>query len=172
MNAMLIRPFQREDHAAVRALFTDVNRALAPEHMRGAFESYIAQSLREEIDRVEAYYAERSGSFWIAEHANGLVGMFGLEAAGERTAELRRMYVAPAARRKGIARNMLAHAEHVCIEAGCDRLILSTSELQPAALALYRASGYVPVREEIAQAASNKTVGSGLRRFHFEKALR
>jgi putative acetyltransferase len=101
-----------------------------------------------------------------------MLGMFGLERAGERTAELRRMYVAPAARRKGVARMMLTHAERVCRETGCDKLVLSTSELQPAALALYRASGFELVREEVAQARTNKTVGSGLRRFHFEKHLR
>jgi putative acetyltransferase len=82
------------------------------------------------------------------------------------------MYVTPAARRKGVARTMLTHAEHVCRETGCDKLVLSTSELQPAALALYRASGFELVREEVAQARTNKTVGSGLRRFHFEKHLR
>jgi putative acetyltransferase len=67
---------------------------------------------------------------------------------------------------------MLAHAERVCREVSYDRLVLSTSELQQAALGLYRASGYRLVREEVATAASNKTVGSGLKRYHFEKLLR
>lgn len=169
---MLIRKYESSDGPAVRALFVEVNRAMAPVAMREAFEAYIAQSLREEIDRIEAYYAERNGSFWAVEEVGRLAGMFGLETSGERTAELRRMYVAPAARRRGLGRKMLAHAERVCLEAGNDRLVLSTSELQPQALQLYRTSGYRLVREEVAQAASNKTVGSGLRRFHFEKVLR
>ena len=78
---------------------------------------------------------------------------------------------ASAARRRGIGRLLLAHAERACREAGYDRVVLSTAELQQAALGLYRASGYRLVREEIAAAASNKTVGSGLKRFHFEKHL-
>ena len=50
------------------------------------------------------------------------------------------------------------------------RLDLSTSELQDAALSLYRSVGYRLVREEVA-ATSNKTVGAGIRRFYFEKTL-
>ena len=67
---------------------------------------------------------------------------------------------------------MLEHAERVCRDAGYDALVLSTSELLRAALQLYRTSGFELVREEVATAAGNKTVGSGLRRFHFEKPLK
>jgi putative acetyltransferase len=48
---------------------------------------------------------------------------------------------------------------------------LSTSELQGDALSLYRSSGYQLVREEVAIAASNKTLGGGIRRYHFTKLL-
>lgn len=168
---MLIRTYQARDATAVRALFIAVNRAMAPEAMCETFEAYIEQSLREEIDRIEPYYSERNGSFWVAEEEGELVGMFGLEQAGAQAAELRRMYVAPAARRRGIARAMLAHAEETARRSGCRRLVLSTSELQPAALALYRASGFTLLREELAQDRTNKTVGGGLRRFYFSKQL-
>ena len=49
--------------------------------------------------------------------------------------------------------------------------VLSTSELQDAALALYRGAGYALIREEIAQASSNKMVGGGVCRYYFEKTL-
>ena len=171
-RAVSIRRYEEKDGPAVRALFIQVNRELAPSAMRVQFEAYVAQALREEVDRIEAYYAERTGSFWIAEDSNGLLGTFGLEHVDERAAELRRMYVASQARRRGLARMMLERAEHVCRDAGCDILVLSTSELQQAALQLYRTSGFKLVREEVATARSNKTVGSGLRRFHFEKPLK
>jgi GNAT superfamily N-acetyltransferase len=167
-----IRTYADRDLPSVRALFVAVNEELAPAHLRKAFASYIARSLREEIERIPAYYAARSGSFWIAEeHDGALLGMFGLESAGPGAMEIRRMYVAPQARRRGIARKMLARAESIARGAGCARIVLSTSELQAAALALYRAAGYRLVREEIAAAESNKTVGAGLRRFHFAKEL-
>lgn len=81
------------------------------------------------------------------------------------------MYVAPAARRRGIARKMLAFAEQECRHRDRLQLQLSTSELQEDALALYRNAGYENVREEIADASSNKTLGGGIRRYHFTKRL-
>ena len=81
------------------------------------------------------------------------------------------MYVDPSARRGGIARSMLLFAEAESRRLAASRLELSTSELQPAALELYRRAGYRLVREEIAEQASNKTIGGGIRRYHFEKQL-
>ena len=66
---------------------------------------------------------------------------------------------------------MLAHAETTCRAAGTAVLALSTSQLQGAALAFYRKSGYRLVREERASAQSNKTIGGNILRFYFEKAL-
>ncbi|MCT7378299.1 GNAT family N-acetyltransferase [Chelativorans salis] len=99
------------------------------------------------------------------------MGMFGLEQHETGGMELRRMYVAPHARRLGVARQMLAFAENLCRSRAISALHLSTSELQVAALSFYRKSGYRLDGEEIADTASNKTVGSGIRRFHFVKVL-
>ena len=97
--------------------------------------------------------------------------MFGLEPSGDDAMELRRMYVDPDLRRRGVARKMLDFAEQECRRRNRLRMELSTSELQSEALALYRNAGYALIREELALAASNKTLGGGIRRFHFTKAL-
>jgi GNAT superfamily N-acetyltransferase len=170
-DALVIRPFLSGDAAEVRDMFVNVNRLLAPPAMREAFEAYIARSLAEEMDRVHDYYSERSGGFWVARRGEDLVGMFGLEAIPPDAMELRRMYVAPSARRGGIGRTMLLFAENEARRRGARRLELSTSELQPAAVALYRHTGYLLAREVVAEQASNKTIGGGIRRYHFEKPL-
>jgi GNAT superfamily N-acetyltransferase len=166
-----IRRYAPDDHAAVRDLFIRVNRELAPPDMREAFEGYVERSLREEIDQLSDYYAVKQGAFFVAHVGDLLAGMFGLEGLGTASAELRRMYVEKTHRGSGLARAMLAHAEQACREAGTVVLALSTSELQPAALAFYRKSGYRLVREETAAAQSNKTIGGNVRRFYFEKRL-
>jgi putative acetyltransferase len=168
---MPIRRYAPSDHAAVRALFVAVNRELAPAAMRDAFEAYITRSLAEEIDRIEAYYAGQQGAFFVAEDGTALAGMLGLEGLGTACAELRRMYVDRAHRGSGLAQAMLKSAEDACRAAGTPVLALSTSELQGAALAFYRKSGYRLVREETAAAQTNKTIGGDIRRFYFEKAL-
>jgi GNAT superfamily N-acetyltransferase len=126
----------------------------------------------EEIDRISAYYGERDGCFWVAVQGDKVVGTFGLERASDHAMELRRMYVDPSVRRRGIARRMLQLAEDECRSQNVSRLQLSTAEIQQAALALYRNAGYRLVREETVEALSNKTVGSGIRRYYLEKILR
>jgi GNAT superfamily N-acetyltransferase len=166
-----IRPYEDRDARPVRELFVTVNRLLSPPDMREAFEGYIARSLAEEMDRVSAYYSERDGAFWVACRDGDMVGMFGLEPSDDHSYELRRMYVSPTARRLGIASEMLRFAEDECRRRGIRRMELSTSEIQPAAVALYGRAGYRLVREIVAEHASNKTIGGGIRRFHFDKDL-
>jgi putative acetyltransferase len=166
-----IRPFTERDAVQVRELFITVNRLLSPPELRDVFEAYIERALAEEIDRIPAYYGEHAGSFWVAVKDNKVVGMFGLEATSDGAMELRRMYVDPSARRQGTGRQMLQSAEDECRRQSVPRLTLSTSEIQSAALALYKEAGYRLLGEEIAEVASNKTIGSGIRRYYFEKAL-
>jgi GNAT superfamily N-acetyltransferase len=63
---------------------------------------------------------------------------------GAVTAEIKRMYVVPAAQRRGLARLMLAEVERTAAAAGVDRLVLNTGPHQHAAIALYERTGYLP----------------------------
>lgn len=168
---IVVRPFKPGDAAAVRALFIKVNSLMAPSHLAHRFETYIAAALREEIDDIARYYAAHGGQFFVATATGNLVAMFGLEQAEPGVAELRRMYVDPQIRRCGIGRGLLASAVIEARSIGCTRMILSTSELQLAALVLYRNAGYREIRQEVAMTATNKSLGGAILRFHFEKAL-
>ncbi|WP_253779474.1 GNAT family N-acetyltransferase [Goodfellowiella coeruleoviolacea] len=59
-------------------------------------------------------------------------------------AEMKRMYVVPAARGRGLARRVLAELERTAAEAGHRRMILETGTKQPEAIALYTSAGYQP----------------------------
>lgn len=61
------------------------------------------------------------------------------------TVEVKRMYVAPQARGRGLARVVLAHLEATARESGAEALVLETGLKQPEAIALYESSGYVRV---------------------------
>ena len=58
------------------------------------------------------------------------------------TMEVKRMYVKPEFRGKGIARNVLRELEKWTAELGFTNCILETGKRQPEAIALYRTSGY------------------------------
>ena len=63
----------------------------------------------------------------------------------EVTAEIKRMYVVPAAQRRGVARRILAHLETTAAAEGIEALVLETGMKQPEAIALYTSSGYEPI---------------------------
>lgn len=64
---------------------------------------------------------------------------------GAVVAEVKRMYVAPQAQRRGLARRMLAHLEATAAGSGVVALVLETGVAQPEAMALYESAGYVPI---------------------------
>ncbi|PKH37630.1 Acetyltransferase (GNAT) family protein [Nocardioides alpinus] len=63
----------------------------------------------------------------------------------EVTAEVKRMYVVPAAQRRGVARRMLGHLEVTAAAEGIEVIVLETGMKQPEAIALYTSSGYEPI---------------------------
>ena len=168
---MNIRRYRPSDQGAVIALFREFMWELTPPALGAEFQAYVERAIQEELGRVEEYYFARDDQgFWIAD-AYGMVGMVGVEHHDADAAELRRMAVAKAHRRRGIGRKLLATAEAFCRKAGYRRIVLSTSELQLAAAQLYHSSGYELIREEKGAAPSHKSAGAGLTRFHYEKIL-
>jgi GNAT superfamily N-acetyltransferase len=168
----VIRAYEDADHAQVIDLFVRINRGLAPAEMRELFETYIQTSIDAEMSRLrDVFSATRRNAFWVVETDGAIIGMFGIESRGEDSTELRRMYLDRRHRGHGIAQRMLKCAEARARELGFAKLILSTAEVQQAAIAFYRKSGYTLVRSERADAMSTKAVGGGLNRFYFEKAL-
>jgi putative acetyltransferase len=170
-----IRRYRPSDQGAVIGLFREFMWELAPPELGEQFQAYIERAIDEELGRIEEYYfaRERQG-FWVAEDgemSRRIIGMVGVERHSDDAAELRRMAVEKTQRRKGIGRQLLAHAEAFSRQQGYARIVLSTSELQTAATRLYESSGYRRMREEAAAAASHKSAGAGLTRYHYEKAL-
>jgi putative acetyltransferase len=58
------------------------------------------------------------------------------------TMEVKRMYVSPDERKKGIASNILNELEIWSLELSCSKCILETGKRQPEAIALYKKNGY------------------------------
>jgi GNAT superfamily N-acetyltransferase len=86
-------------------------------------------------------FAPPAGGFFVAADGGRLVGCAGWRAHGE-DAELKRMYTAPSARGRGVARRLLAAVEDAARARGRLRMILETGDRQPEAIGLYAASGY------------------------------
>jgi ribosomal protein S18 acetylase RimI-like enzyme len=70
------------------------------------------------------------------------LGCGALRALGDGSAEVKRMYVVPAARGRGVAKAVLAALEAAAGERGWTTLRLETGPLQPEAVGLYSGAGF------------------------------
>jgi GNAT superfamily N-acetyltransferase len=117
----------------------------------------------QDLDRIPTTYL----AFWVAVAEPGgtgqVVGMVGLlppdaavlQAVGagrERSVQLKRMRVAPEWQRRGIGRRLLQTAIAWARSEGYERMLLETTAEQAAAIALYRAAGFLPVGTSMAGA--------------------
>lgn len=166
-----IRGYKDADRDAVIALFRGFMADLATPAVAPVIDLYMQAAIEQELSRIPEYYLARPGcGFWVIER-DGVAGMVGVERTENGEAELRRMAVAHRYRHQGLGRALLRHAEAFCRAEGYAAIVLSTSELQPAAMQLYASSGYLLERSAPAQAGTHKSVGAGLVRHHFRKAL-
>lgn len=85
------------------------------------------------------------GAFLVAWRNGEAVGCGAVRRRGDGTAELKRMYVAPSARGRGIARALLGALEDEAARLGYRRLILETGTRQHEAMALYVSAGWTPI---------------------------
>jgi GNAT superfamily N-acetyltransferase len=96
-----------------------------------------------------------AGAFFVAHDPEGTaVAMGGWRLRSDvhpwgrsLAAEVKRMYVVPAARRHGYARAVLTHLEDTARSAGADVMVLETGAPQTAGIGLYVAQGYVPIEK-------------------------
>jgi GNAT superfamily N-acetyltransferase len=83
------------------------------------------------------------GTFVVAEVDGAAVGCGAFRRHdGLDVAEIKRMYVRPAARGRGVGRAVLEDLERRAAAAGYRRVVLETGARQPEAIALYASAGY------------------------------
>lgn len=90
-------------------------------------------------------FAPPAGCFVVAYAGVEAVASGGLRPAGSGTMEIKRMYVRPSWRGRGLARVVLADLEQRAREFGATRIVLETGQRQPEAIRLYESSGYARI---------------------------
>jgi GNAT superfamily N-acetyltransferase len=89
--------------------------------------------------------ADGRGAFLIAWRAEKPIGCGAIRQIEERTGELKRMYVAPEERGRGIGRAILQALEGEARALGISRVVLETGVRQREALALYERAGFLRI---------------------------
>lgn len=105
-------------------------------------------ALRYPVDKIHGLHpdemVEFPGVFLLARHQGQVVACGAVRTLDDGLAELKRMFVVPAARRKGFARRLLEELETVARELDVRVLRLETGIHQPESVALYEGAGYRP----------------------------
>lgn len=122
----------------------EIIRELVREYAEGLGEDswLCAVDLEEQLSRLPGVYAEPEGCILLAESDNEPAGCVLMEPADETTAELQRLYVKPAFRRKGIGRRLTEEVLDRARARGYDRLRLVTTRDMTEAQKLYRSLGF------------------------------
>lgn len=130
---------------------------IAPEPLSGADAQALIARLNDELterypraaDRhfglTEAQVADGSGVFVVARLHGAPVGCGALRRLDDVTGEVKRMYVAPPARRSGVGRGILVALERHALALGLRRLVLETGDRQEEAFGLYASAGFARI---------------------------
>jgi GNAT superfamily N-acetyltransferase len=120
----------------------DARRAL-----RRYFEELVARfeqvfDVDRAVESVPSILNPPAGRFVLARSQGEVVGCGGIHLLDETTAELRRMWIDPAIRGRGVGHRLLAHLEGLAKVAGCRVMLLDTNASLVEAVGLYRSAGY------------------------------
>ena len=92
--------------------------------------------------REAAMFVPPDGVFLVVRDDARAIGCGGVCRFDETRAELKRMYVVPEARGRGLGRRLLEELEAEAQRLGYTGIVLETGDRQPEALGLYESAGY------------------------------
>jgi GNAT superfamily N-acetyltransferase len=107
-----------------------------------SFREYVAS----DFDRLISKVSSR-GLFYLVEFDGTIVGMGALDPIREKTGAIKRMYIRPAYRGKGIGKALLQRLLQKAKEFGYHSVYLDTAKFMTAAHNLYRSFGFVECEE-------------------------
>jgi GNAT superfamily N-acetyltransferase len=119
-------------------------------HLLSAYVEELARRLPDGASGVsaewsEAEYGGSRGRIAVARLAGTPVGCAGLREHAASAGEIKRFYVSPPARGRGVGRALLSWIEREARELGYRRLVLDTASPLVEAASLYETSGYARV---------------------------
>jgi len=102
------------------------------------------QNFDEELQHFASEYAPPGGAFILAEDAGQYLGCIGLRRLSADSGEIKRLYIVPAARGRGLGRVLVERVLAVARALGYRSVFLDTLPFMKEAQALYSSLGFRP----------------------------
>jgi GNAT superfamily N-acetyltransferase len=103
------------------------------------------QDFEQELAHLETVYGAPGGALLLAAEAGHWLGCVGIRHRSEHDSEMKRLYVAPEARGRGVGQQLAAAAIEAAVRLGYRRMLLDTLPSMSAAQALYLRLGFSPI---------------------------
>lgn len=136
----LLRPFSSNDAPFIVPVVFQVleEYGLIPE----------PEGVDKDLYNIEHYY--KNGFFGVVEYKGNIVGTFGMGLISQGQCEIRKMYLLPEHRGKGLGKQMLHYLLALAKENSCISVGLETASVLQEAVQLYLKNGFrlVPVPNE------------------------
>lgn len=113
---------------------------------------------------IETNYMSAGGLFEVVVEHGEIVGTFGLYPHGAEVCELRKMYLKPAVRGRGLGRELLTRALATARDSGFQRVTIETHSVLREALSLYRGFGFRPITSDRLSGRCDQAYALDLRR--------
>jgi len=141
MGSVKLRTATNADAATIRAFIFGILAEfdLVAEH----------EGVDVDLDDIQSAYLDSGGVFEVIEDEQGaLIGTVGLYPRADGVCELRKMYLAPHWRGRGLGRRMLERMIGAAKQRGFTRIELETAAVLDRAIDLYRRYGFKPIDPE------------------------
>ena len=136
----MIRSAKKEDEPVIRELIFAI------------LETYGLAPSPEDTDAdlydLSGFYFDRGGDFSVMLDDNRIIGTVALFNSGDGVCELRKMYLDPAYRRRGLGRQLLDYGLAKARELDFKRVTLETATELKEAVALYESYGFTRIEPD------------------------
>lgn len=130
----MVRPYKPQDSEHVRALILSILKQEYPFDKNAYADS--------DINDIPAIYNGQKNAFYVYQDGNRIVGTAAVKSDSEKTALLRRLFVDPQFRRRGIGANLVAQSISFCRENGYKEIVFRATDRMKEAINLIKKHGF------------------------------
>ncbi len=128
----------------IKSLFTEYTEYLVENDSK--FKEYLEiQKYDDEVEHLENKYGLPWGRLYVAYYENQVAGCIALRKLNDKECEMKRLYVIPEFRNKGIAKTLVEKIVSDAKEIGYSNMLLDTLPFLQTAIKMYKKMGFYEI---------------------------